>query len=107
MDNGRITTVGAVFCLVAGLVFAAYFLTSCQWAREMDEAIWNPPAAVDVEGPVAAPPLVEVIAAALALLGFGGMSAWIKRSNNRSRTTTKDLEVRMRALELLLNKDNT
>lgn len=105
MKDEHIPVAGAIFCLVAGLVFAAYFLTSCQWAREVDEAIWNPPTSQDVVEPVSAPPLVEVIAAALALLGFGGMSAWIKRSNSRSKNSVTDLDKRITRLERFLTKD--
>lgn len=105
MKDEHIPIAGAAFCLVAGLVVAACCLTSCQWAREVDEAIWNPATTQDVEDPAAAPPLVEVIAAALALLGFGGMSAWIKRSNNRSRTSTADLAARITRLENLREHD--
>lgn len=105
MNTRAITNVLAILCIAAGILVALWSVPGCQWVKEIDEAIWSPPAAVDGGDPPEVPPLAEYIAAVLALLGFGGMSAWIRRANSNSKKTSADLLTRIVRLEKFLAKD--
>lgn len=75
---------GAVLGLI--LIFAG--LTSgCTRMMEVDKLLWQPPIAPGVDpDPGQAPPIIQIIAGALALFGFGGMAAWVRKISNNSAT---------------------
>lgn len=66
------------------LLYTAIGIFGCGKIAEIDEAIWSQ--GVHTEEQVAAgdaPPIVEGIASALALLGYGGLAAWIRKNGKR------------------------
>lgn len=87
---------------------ALFLILGCGQLEQIDQAVWGTTDAPAEHPPGAAPPLLELIATGLAVLGFGGMSAWVKRSNTRGKTTAADLQEQINVLSThvqLLEKD--
>ncbi|GAH58204.1 unnamed protein product [marine sediment metagenome] len=103
----------AVCFALLGLILLAYTLgalAGCAQLQELDKRLWGPTgdsapmlrAPGDPAGapdPDQVPPIVQTAAGILALAGYGGMAAWIRRSNRNGRQTYADLEARLRTLE--------
>lgn len=102
-----------ILYLIAAILLctAIILLPSCEFARQVDEIIWREPHTTpDPHDPTVtiqpAPPIVEIIASCLAALGFGGMTAWIRSNNKRTKGDAKvlnesvnDLNARLLSLE--------
>ena len=89
--------------LLAGTVL---LLSGCTKLHQIDEAIWGPTDApspstgpADSPAPEPTPPVLEIVAAVLAFLGYGGMAAWVKRSNSRGTQTTNGLQAQLTDLQ--------
>jgi hypothetical protein len=85
--------------LVAG---TALLFAGCNRIEAIDDAIWGTPSGpVDPnapELPASAPPILEISAAVLAMFGYGGMAAWIKRSNNTGKKYNEGLQTQVNVL---------
>lgn len=104
-----------VLCLgVLLLMLTLVMLSSCSRLQEMDRRIWGmpPPPGPAGSGPAdsgapgapgGVPPIVQTLAGVLALAGYGGMAAWIRRSNRNGRATVGAVEQRLEALEVFVN----
>lgn len=96
-----ITRAVAFFGILMALVAVALASGGCQAMRDLDKAIWSPTTSpsTDADQVDQVPPIVEIAAAIAALLGFGGMSTWVARSNKRTANGYKDLAERVAELE--------
>jgi len=89
--------------LLAGTVL---LLSGCTKLHQIDDAIWGSPSEAgepqpgdEGPGPEPTPPVLEIVAAVLAFLGYGGMAAWVKRSNSRGTQTTNGLQAQLADLQ--------
>lgn len=78
-----LTATGKI-CIVLFLLAIALILIpcigGCTRLLDLDRHIWSPVTQTEAEAAAAKPPpVLEVIAGALALVGFGGMANWIRR----------------------------
>lgn len=78
--------------LVAAIAVAIITASlACKPIRKLDEAVWGTPETPAEKEPGEAPPILEVLAAALAALGYGGMAGWIHRNRKLDRKTAEGL----------------
>jgi hypothetical protein len=92
MQASPLFRTAATLLLVAAT--AALFtsaLSGCAPLKAVDEAIWGTNAAPAEPAPGEAPPVVEIVAGALAAIGYGGMYAWIRRIKTNGLQTTTEL----------------
>jgi len=95
--------------LLSVLLVAAFSLATCVAVpgcapmKAVDEAIWGSPAAPAEPSPGTAPPIIEILAAALAALGYGGMYAWIRRIRNGNTVATTDITVAIAKINATLD----
>lgn len=98
----------ALICMIG--VAIVVMLSSCAAMERLDEVIWNPPGTVpgattqpasgySTPGQPTAPPIIEIIAAAIAAGGFGGMARWLHNIRKSSNGHFSKLEDRVQKLE--------
>jgi len=83
-------------------------MPGCEMAREIDAVIWHDvgprPDPDDATKTITPPPaIVETIAAIAAALGFGGMTAWIRKTSKRTTNNEHAIADAMSALALRLD----
>lgn len=95
-----IAIVTVIFMMTVATLFAISFTTGCRLAREIDAQIWSDFSTTrPAEGPAtdgqpqlppdSNPPVLTLIAAALSLGGFGGLSAWLRKVGRNGKQTTQ------------------
>jgi hypothetical protein len=92
MQASPLFRTAATVLLVAAV--AALFtsaLSGCAPLKAVDEAIWGTNTAPAEPEPGSAPPVVEIVATALATIGYGGMYAWIRRIKSSGLQATTQL----------------
>ena len=80
--------------LLAGGTVAA--LTSCIPLEQANEYIFGRATSpTPGQPPQPAPPILELAASALAVLGYGGLATWIHKAGKNGRRRSTDLESRL------------
>jgi len=87
---------------LAAAILAGLF-TGCAPIKALDEALWGTNEKPAESPPGDAPPIVEILAAALATLGYGGMYAWIRRIRNGNTQATTDITVAIAKINATLD----
>lgn len=107
-ERRTITAAVTILGLSLALLAASVAVHGCQAMRDLDEAIWKPTTTTTDSGEtvVTPPPIVEIAAAIAAVMGFGGMSTWVARSNKRTANGYKDLAARVADLESRLRSEH-
>jgi len=110
MQMNLITKTAIVLFIVLAVLFAAASMPGCKWAREVDAAFWESPTSTTTSIDPATgkpttvvttetPPLLTLIASTLSLVGFTGLSVWLKRSNSNGKKTATAASDRLENLE--------
>lgn len=87
--TGKLCLIFATLVVITALILG---LSGCTRMMELDRTIWTPITQTPEETQAGKPPpLLEVIAGALATIGFCGMALWIRRNKKRA-CTTADVE---------------
>jgi hypothetical protein len=97
-----------VGCIISFAVIV--MLSGCATMERIDDAIWNQPEPANgttsqpateygSPGQPAAPPIVELIAGAIAAGGFGGMARWLHRIKKNSNGRMDSIEKRLDGLD--------
>jgi len=93
-------------CLLAALVLLLSLIPTvqCTAMRNLDARIWGTNEQPAEDQPGEAPPIISLLASGLAALGFGGMTAWLRRVSNSSKKNLAGIESRVEDLERELEK---
>ena len=97
-ERKKIIMAFTVLTCIIGIAVTV-FISSCTAMRNIDDAIWSPPPATPAHPTTDAPPIIEIAAGVLSLLGFGGMAGWLRSIRNSANGKTSDLDARLTALE--------
>ncbi len=100
------------FVLLGVLLLACTLvaIAGCAQLRELDKRLWATPedSVTSTAGPGdrpgapdpdQVPPIIQTLAGILALGGYGGMAAWIRKGNRNGRANLDSLAARLDVLE--------